>query len=965
MNVMNNNTQGYVAFLLHAHLPFVRNTALEFCLEEKWLFEGLTESYLPLLMQWEALAAEEVPFQLTLSLSPPLLSMLTAPELPERYGRYLTLQKKLALKETERTANHPLFQAITHFYYERIARIEAAFISKYQGNLLLPLGNLARRGCLELITTCATHGYLPLMITEEARRAQIRTGIQIFRETIGWGPQGMWLPECGYLPGVEQLLQAEGIRYFIMSGHGFAAAIPPGGYSLYAPAQTGQVAVFARDHETSRQVWSRDEGYPGDHDYREFYRDIGYDLDYNYISPYLIAGRRGDTGFKYYRITGKTDQKEVYRPEIARLRIQEHARDFWENRRRQLGYWAERMEVKPIVTAPYDAELFGHWWFEGPDWLAEVLRLTAASDSPFQTVSFSQYLTEYPPRKQVVFAHSSWGEGGYSRYWLNSKNDWIYPHYHRAEKLMVQLAESITTPTPVEERALNQAGRELLLAQSSDWPFILTSRTVVQYAEERLHNHLTNFFKIIKELKNNRIDPAELLALEESDRIFPQIDYRIYQPVRSRFAEAFATVEPDKPLILMLSWEFPPQHVGGLGIHVRDLSIELVRLGYNVHVLTVAHDEAPCFTVIQGVGVHFIPMERNLEPHEDFISWMILLNMALADYGREWLARLKSPVILHAHDWLVAYAARELRESFTIPLVTTIHATEYGRNDGINTPLQQAIHQLETDLVHNSDQVICCSRYMQAEIRRLFGVSPEHLYVIANGVKPIILPEAPRSGYNILYVGRLVVEKGVQHLLMALPALIGIFPELKLVIAGNGPYQRELQELAVHLGIGDRVGFKGFVPEPVRDQLLADCRMTVFPSLYEPFGIVALEAMSAGRPVIVARTGGLTETVQHEENGLCFTPGDIKELQYCIFRILQYPEWAETMSRRAKNQVTEMYTWEAVARQTGAVYQTQLRHYLDSGEFFRCSIPYSILSTNASQEASIKLSDTPTVPQRF
>lgn len=273
-------------------------------------------------------------------------------------------------------------------------------------------------------------------------------------------------------------------------------SLPQLTHSVYAPAQSKEVTVFGRDYETSHQVWSRTEGYPGDYNYREFYRDIGYDLDYDYVAPYLVAGLRGDTGLKYYRITGKTDSKEPYNVANARLKVKEHAQDFLVNRHRQLGYWAERMEVKPIITAPYDAELFGHWWFEGPDWLAEVLRLAAEPESATRTITFSNYLQQYPPGQQVAFAHSSWGEGGYSRYWLNPKNDWVYPYYHRAEKVMGRLAETFKQPSPLQERALNQAARELMLAQSSDWPFILTSETVVDYARQRLHNHLTNFFKI-------------------------------------------------------------------------------------------------------------------------------------------------------------------------------------------------------------------------------------------------------------------------------------------------------------------------------------------------------------------------------------------------------------------------------------------------------------------------------------
>jgi 1,4-alpha-glucan branching enzyme len=917
-------TSGYLGFLLHAHLPFVRNTAPEFCLEEKWLFEGLTESYLPMLLGWEQLVREQVAFSLTMSLSPTLISMLVDEALTERYGRYLKQLQKLALRETERNSKDPEFGPIARFYYERLTLIAKAFSSTYQGNLIKPLQKLALTGHLELITTCATHGYLPLIRTEEARRAQIRIGIQLFREVMGWNPVGLWLPECGYVAGVEKLLQAESIQYFIMSGHGFANSAPQLETAVYAPAQTGGVAVFGRDYETSHQVWSRSKGYPGDYYYREFYRDIGYDLDYDYIGPYLVAGLRGDTGLKYYRITGKTDQKEPYNLKMARGKVHEHARDFVQNRNRQITCWAERMTVKPIITAPYDAELFGHWWFEGPDWLCEVLRLMARPECPTKTIGFSAYLKQYPPAQQVAFAHSSWGDGGYSRYWLNPQNDWVYPYYHRAEKLMGQLTTTLKNPTSLQAAALNQAGRELLLAQSSDWPFILTSQTVVQYAEERLQNHLTNFYKICHDLKHNSIDAAALAQLAQDDRIFPHLDYQVYQPQQSRFAAALKTIRPGKPVVLMLAWEFPPRYVGGLGIHVRDLSVELAKLGWNVQVLTVAHERVFVFQSRQGVGVHYVPICQPFEPDQDFLAWVLQLNLALADYGRELLNHLSNPVILHAHDWLVAYVARELQAMNRAPLVTTIHATEAGRNNGLHTPLQYAIHQIETGLVQKSDRLICCSRYMQNELQHLYGPTAKRPVVIVNGVKPITLFKRSTANQTILYVGRLVIEKGVQHLLAALPGLLGWFAKLELVIAGNGPYQSELQQLAAALQIQNRVHFVGFVTETERNRLLAECRVAVFPSLYEPFGIVALEAMTAGVPVIVSRTGGLVETVVHEAVGLSFTPGDVADLQNCLMRILKNPQWAAGMSRRAQEKVKREYTWQAVAQQTSQVYLQEL-----------------------------------------
>jgi 1,4-alpha-glucan branching enzyme len=412
-----------------------------------------------------------------------------------------------------------------------------------------------------------------------------------------------------------------------------------------------------------------------------------------------------------------------------------------------------------------------------------------------------------------------------------------------------------------------------------------------------------------------------LKQLEYEDQIFPGFDHRVYQANESIFVTAIKTVQPTKPLILMLSWEFPPRHIGGLGIHVRDLAIELVRFGLNVHILTVAHDGIFLFEVTEGVGVHYIPICQPLELNENFLPWVLQMNVAFSDYGKEFTARLSNKIILHAHDWMVAYAAFELGDLLKTTLVATIHATEYGRNKGIYTPTQQVIHQLEADLVCHSQQVICCSRYMQAEIHNLFGVPLKRLHVIPNGVKPISLLKKALPNHTILYVGRLVKEKGVHHLLTAISNLSKYFPDLKLIIAGDGPYQSTLRKLAINLKIENRVKFKGFISEEVRNQLFSECQVAVYPSLYEPFGIVALEAMIAGIPLIVANTGGFAEIVKHEENGLCFTPGDIADLQRCIIRILDNPEWANEMSQRAQKKVCQDFSWERAAHCTIQVYQ--------------------------------------------
>jgi 1,4-alpha-glucan branching enzyme len=196
------------------------------------------------------------------------------------------------------------------------------------------------------------------------------------------------------------------------------------------------VAVFGRDQETSREVWSRGEGYPGDYNYREFYRDIGYDLDYDYLKPYLVDCIRSDTGFKYYRITGDTPDKALYDSERALQTAKGHAADFVYKRQHQLNMLNVEPEKTAIITMPYDAELFGHWWFEGPDWLEEVFRLTAQSESPVESITLSKYLGNAGLLPKTAFAHSSWGDGGYSRFWLNEQTDWIYTYFNRAERQM-------------------------------------------------------------------------------------------------------------------------------------------------------------------------------------------------------------------------------------------------------------------------------------------------------------------------------------------------------------------------------------------------------------------------------------------------------------------------------------------------------------------------------------------------
>jgi len=523
--------KGYLALVLHAHLPFVRHPEHEVFLEENWLFEAITETYLPLLDILARLVADGVPFRLTLSISPPLTAMLNDNLLRSRYARRIDQLVELAAKEVERTRDDPPFDRLAQGYQERFVECRRLFNEVYDRDLVGALRRLQDAGVIDIITSAATHAYLPLLqSTEGALRSQVQIGVNEYQRCFGRWPDGFWLPECGYAPGIDQALADAGIRYFLLEAHGVTYAKPRPKFGPFAPVFCPSgVAAFARDLQSSRQVWSAVDGYPGDRTYREFYRDVGYDLDYDYIRPYVHPdGNRVDTGIKYYRITGADHHKEPYDPVLARQTAEQHATEFVASRAAQIEYLEPGMGRKPIVVAPYDAELFGHWWYEGPHWLESVLRNIAAEQTAFRTATPWDYLTEFPVNQEVTPCASSWGWKGYHEVWLEGSNDWIYRHLHIAAQRMGELAERFGMPTPVERRALNQAARELLLAQSSDWAFIMKSGTAVEYAVKRTAQSLQNFLRLYTDIIRGDIDAAWLAELERRDNIFPSIDYRVY-----------------------------------------------------------------------------------------------------------------------------------------------------------------------------------------------------------------------------------------------------------------------------------------------------------------------------------------------------------------------------------------------------------------------------------------------------
>jgi 1,4-alpha-glucan branching enzyme len=523
--------KGYLCLQLHAHLPYVRHPEYPDFLEEDWLYEGITETYLPLLSVFEKLVEDNVDFHLSMTFTPSLVGMLSDTLLQSRYYHFLNKLVELSEKEVWRTKNIPEFLAVAKMYESKLKDCRRLW-EKYHGNILTGFKNLQDMGKLEIITCCATHGFLPLQTDKANIRAQIKVAVNNYKKHFDRAPRGIWLAECAYTPGIDEELKKENIKFFFLEAHGILYGTPRPKFGVFAPVYCPSgVAVFGRDLETAQQVWSAENGYPGDPDYREFYRDLGYDLDYDYVKPYLHSdGVRRNIGLKYFRITGKVplSQKAPYNPEWARNKAASHAGNFMFNREKQVEYLSGVLGRPPLIVSMYDAELFGHWWYEGPQFIDFLFRKIHFDQNIFKTITPMDYLEKFPKNQVITPASSSWGDKGYFEVWLNGTNDWIYRHLHKAGERMVELAKANPNPYDIIRRALNQAARELLLAQSSDWAFILTTRTMVEYAEKRTREHLINFSNLYEQIKRNSVDIGYLQDLEYRNNIFPEIDYKVY-----------------------------------------------------------------------------------------------------------------------------------------------------------------------------------------------------------------------------------------------------------------------------------------------------------------------------------------------------------------------------------------------------------------------------------------------------
>jgi len=522
--------QSYFSLVLHAHLPYVRHPEHEHFLEENWLYEAITETYLPLIQIMDGWLRDGMDTRLTLTLSPNLCSMLLDPLLQDRYVRHLQGLLELVEKELVRTHWDQAFQPLALMYRQRFSSLRETYFA-YGRNVVGAFRKFQELGKLEIITSAATHALLPLLANHPPSiRAQILVARDHYRRCFGCDPRGIWLPECAYVDGVETVLQEANIRWFTIDTHGLLYARPRPRYGVFAPLFTPNgIAAFGRDLESARQVWSKDEGYPGDPRYRDFYRDIGFDLDYDYVKPHMpAAGQRTFTGIKYHAITGAEEEKAVYDRRTALQTAAEHAQHFLDERLKQARGLVGVMDRPPLVLSPYDAELFGHWWYEGPEFLDYFIRKTYYDQQLIRLTTPGEYLCAHPTHQVARPSASSWGEEGYLKVWLNETNEWIQPHLSVAQERMTELAQRYPKASGLTERALKQAARELLLAQSSDWPFILRTGTSPDYARRRVKDHLLRFIALHEQLTATQIDAEWLGRVEAMDNIFPEVDYRYW-----------------------------------------------------------------------------------------------------------------------------------------------------------------------------------------------------------------------------------------------------------------------------------------------------------------------------------------------------------------------------------------------------------------------------------------------------
>lgn len=552
---------GSFVFMLHSHLPFYRKAGM-WPFGEENLYECMAETYIPLLNAINELYDEGIKAKLTVGITPILAEQLNDEHLKNGFEQYLNSRITSVSEDLKRYPNDTVahsqhLEFLAKFYYDWFNGIKNSF-HKYNRDLIGEFKRLQDLDCIEITTSGATHGFSPLLSTDTNLNAQFKVGVESYKRLFGRKPRGAWLPECAYRPGyeaisstgekyyrpaVEVALQNNGIEYFFVESHQLEGGVsvgsrrhigvygnieyiplparPATGLSTYEAywLSEAQVAVMGRNHEGGYQVWSAADGYPGDGCYREFHK------------------KDDNSGMHYWRITSPTTDlgdKMLYDPVLAMSRISENTDHYVNVLYHRLNDYKTATGKNGLLMVSFDTELFGHWWFEGVEFIKQTILKLHKYNPTVKRQTASEYLDENPPSAAATLPESSWGQGGHFWVWQNHQTEWMWPIIYSAEKRISHIAGSFPEipSNKVLHRALNQLARENLLLQSSDWPFLVTTWQARDYAIERFRKHQANFENLAAMIENNCIDEGYLESLESTNNPFPVIDYRIYLEIK-------------------------------------------------------------------------------------------------------------------------------------------------------------------------------------------------------------------------------------------------------------------------------------------------------------------------------------------------------------------------------------------------------------------------------------------------
>ncbi len=525
MGIHLTNKKGLLTICLNAHLPFTRFTSSNELFQERWLFETILESYLPMMAAFYRLVSDRISFKVLLSVSPMLLTMLQDEVIQTKFVFYVRHRLERAEQEVERTKG-TLYEAMAKHYLSLLEQYEALY-RMMGGDFVGCLAKAEEQGWVELITTGATSMFLPIYAQfPQAINAQISTSVSYYKQQFHGQVRGFFIPYCAYYPGLDVILKQHELSYFITSGHSVLQGNPAPLNAIYAPVETASgVVAFPRNRAVSDALWRAEEGYASHPVYRDFYRyDAATPQDAISINTYnsLLLQQDGShsEGFKYLAMDTDTEgNPKVYDFDQAMTQIGVHASAFIQDRLGEFEVASRAMDKVPHVLGVIDLELLGHRWFEGP-WFIEELFRQMNTQEAIEMIHPSEYMQHFLNLQVVEPAFSSWGLEGYSQIWLDDSTDWLVRHLFKAVERMIELATRFPHATGLKKRVLNQAAREVMLATAGDWPLLIWHKTNKELAVDQVRLHLANFYQIYEAMGRNTVRTDWLTIMERQNPLF-------------------------------------------------------------------------------------------------------------------------------------------------------------------------------------------------------------------------------------------------------------------------------------------------------------------------------------------------------------------------------------------------------------------------------------------------------------